>query len=85
MRKSVRAWEYTYAAFDSRCYKKLRLNPKRANAQQASASNGHFGFCATWIYSQCSDSTHIMCVSRDELTFSESDFSSTELAGTGFR
>jgi hypothetical protein len=35
MRKSVRAWEYTHAAFDSRCYKKLGPHPKRAMLQQA--------------------------------------------------
>jgi len=37
---------------------------------------------AQLICSQCSDSTQIVCVSCNELNFR--DFSSTELAGTGF-
>ena len=40
---------------------------KMCNAQQAPASDGHFGICATFICWQCSDSTPIVCVSRNEL------------------
>ena len=55
-----------HAAFDPAATRNA-CELKMCNAQQAPDSNGHFAICATCICSQCSDSTHIVCVSRNEL------------------